>query len=94
MVRIIEKNRARCEELSLLLPKALIINGDGKINAYDVCIMRSSASSGEAEIWLGLHTLCAEGPDLILGQETKKNLLNCMASPKKNQNKFLSRVRK
>ena len=28
-VRIIEKNRARCEELSLLLPKALIINGDG-----------------------------------------------------------------
>jgi trk system potassium uptake protein TrkA len=28
-VKIIEKNRARCEELSLLLPKALIINGDG-----------------------------------------------------------------
>ncbi|MBR5358019.1 MAG: Trk system potassium transporter TrkA [Clostridiales bacterium] len=28
-VRIIEKSKARCEELSLLLPKALIINGDG-----------------------------------------------------------------
>ncbi len=28
-VKIIEKNRARCEELSLLLPKAIIINGDG-----------------------------------------------------------------
>lgn len=28
-VKIIEKNKARCEELSLLLPKALIINGDG-----------------------------------------------------------------
>lgn len=28
-VKIIESNRARCEELSLLLPKAIIINGDG-----------------------------------------------------------------
>jgi len=28
-VKIIEKDRARCEELSLLLPKAIIINGDG-----------------------------------------------------------------
>ena len=28
-VKIIEKSKARCEELSLLLPKALIINGDG-----------------------------------------------------------------
>lgn len=28
-VKIIEKNRARCEELSELLPKAVIINGDG-----------------------------------------------------------------
>ena len=28
-VRIIEKSKTRCEELSLLLPKALIINGDG-----------------------------------------------------------------
>lgn len=28
-VKIIEINRARCEELSLLLPKAIIINGDG-----------------------------------------------------------------
>lgn len=27
--KIIEKNRARCEELSVLLPKAVIINGDG-----------------------------------------------------------------
>lgn len=28
-VKIIEQNRARCEELSILLPKAIIINGDG-----------------------------------------------------------------
>ena len=28
-VKIIEKDRARCEELSVLLPKAIIINGDG-----------------------------------------------------------------
>ena len=28
-VKIIEKNPARCEELSILLPKAIIINGDG-----------------------------------------------------------------
>ena len=28
-VKIIERDRARCEELSLLLPKAIIINGDG-----------------------------------------------------------------
>ena len=28
-VKIIESNRKRCEELSLLLPKAIIINGDG-----------------------------------------------------------------
>lgn len=28
-VKIIENNRARCEELSILLPKATIINGDG-----------------------------------------------------------------
>ena len=28
-VKIIEKDRARCNELSLLLPKAIIINGDG-----------------------------------------------------------------
>lgn len=28
-VKIIESDRARCEELSILLPKAIIINGDG-----------------------------------------------------------------
>jgi trk system potassium uptake protein TrkA len=28
-VKIIEQNRSRCEELSILLPKAIIINGDG-----------------------------------------------------------------
>ena len=28
-VKIIEKNKSRCEELSILLPKAVIINGDG-----------------------------------------------------------------
>ncbi len=28
-VKIIEQNKARCEELSILLPKAVIINGDG-----------------------------------------------------------------
>ena len=28
-VKIIEINRARCEELSILLPKAIVINGDG-----------------------------------------------------------------
>jgi len=28
-VKIIENNKARCEELSILLPKAIIINGDG-----------------------------------------------------------------
>ncbi len=28
-VKIIEQNRSRCEELSVLLPKAVIINGDG-----------------------------------------------------------------
>ena len=28
-VKIIENNRARCEELSILLPKAVIIHGDG-----------------------------------------------------------------
>lgn len=28
-VKIIEQNRNRCEELSILLPKAIIINGDG-----------------------------------------------------------------
>lgn len=28
-VKIIEINRARCEELSVLLPKAIVINGDG-----------------------------------------------------------------
>ena len=28
-VKIIENNIERCEELSVLLPKAIIINGDG-----------------------------------------------------------------
>ena len=28
-VKIIERDRARCEELSVLLPKAIVINGDG-----------------------------------------------------------------
>lgn len=28
-VKIIERDKARCEELSLLLPKAIVINGDG-----------------------------------------------------------------
>ena len=28
-VKIIEQDRARCEELSILLPKAIVINGDG-----------------------------------------------------------------
>ena len=28
-VKIIERDRSRCEELSVLLPKAIIINGDG-----------------------------------------------------------------
>ena len=28
-VKIIERNKQRCEELSILLPKAIIINGDG-----------------------------------------------------------------
>lgn len=28
-VKIIERSRARCEELSILLPKAIVINGDG-----------------------------------------------------------------
>lgn len=28
-VKIIERNRERCEELSVLLPKAIVINGDG-----------------------------------------------------------------
>ena len=28
-VKIIESNKERCEELSILLPKAIIINGDG-----------------------------------------------------------------
>ncbi len=28
-VKIIERNKARCEELSILLPKAIIINGEG-----------------------------------------------------------------
>lgn len=28
-VKIIERNKTRCEELSILLPKAIIINGDG-----------------------------------------------------------------
>ncbi|MCI5730340.1 MAG: NAD-binding protein, partial [Eubacterium sp.] len=28
-VKIIEQNKERCEELSMLLPKAIIINGDG-----------------------------------------------------------------
>ena len=28
-VKILEKNRARCDELSVLLPEAIIINGDG-----------------------------------------------------------------
>lgn len=31
-VKIIEQNEARCEELSLLLPKAMIIHGDGTDN--------------------------------------------------------------
>lgn len=28
-VKIIEENKKRCEELSVLLPRAIIINGDG-----------------------------------------------------------------
>lgn len=28
-VKLIEKDRKRCDELSILLPKAIIINGDG-----------------------------------------------------------------
>ena len=28
-VKIIENDRQRCEDLSVLLPKAIIINGDG-----------------------------------------------------------------
>lgn len=47
------------------------LNGDGKINAYDVCIMRSSAASGEAEIF-GAADL--NGDDAINADDLK--LLN------------------
>ena len=36
-VKIIENNKERCEELSVLLPKAIIINGDG---TDQECILR------------------------------------------------------
>lgn len=41
-VRILEKSKARCEELSLLLPKALIINGD----ASDETLLREEGIEG------------------------------------------------
>ena len=61
-VKIIEKNRARCEELSLLLPKALIINGDGTeadvltevgINTTDALVALTGID--EENIMLTLH---------------------------------------
>lgn len=48
-VRIVEKDKERCEELSELLPEASIINGDGTDKKL---LMQSGLPSAEALITL------------------------------------------
>lgn len=78
-VKIVETNRTRCEELSLLLPKATIINGDG--TDEDLLIeegIRSTHSfipltgSDEENILLTLNAQKISGAKVI----TKINHLN------------------
>jgi len=78
-VKIIEKNRERCDQLSVLLPKAIIINGDGTdeelLKEEGIQYAESFVpltGIDEENIMLTLHAKQVSGAKLI----TKINRLN------------------
>lgn len=85
-VKLIEQDKERCEELSILLPKAIIINGDGtdeallKEEGIETCQSFVSLTGiDEENILLSLHA---------------KNYSNAKAVTKINRNTFVSTIDK
>lgn len=86
-VKIIEQNRARCEELSLLLPKAIIINGDGTdeelLKEEGLGVMESFVpltGLDEENVMLTLHARQFEGTKVItkINRITFKSVINSL----------------
>ncbi len=86
-VKIIENNRARCEELSILLPKAIIINGDGtdeellkEEGITDVESFVPLTGIDEENIMLTLHAKQVSKAKVItkINRITFKNVINSL----------------
>lgn len=86
-VKIIEQNRARCEELSLLLPKAIIINGDGTdeelLKEEGLGVMESFVpltGLDEENVMLTLHARQFKGTKVItkINRITFKSVINSL----------------
>lgn len=84
-VKIIEKERERCEELSVLLPKAIIINGDGTdpelLKEEGIEYMESFVAltgSDEENILLSLHVEQVSNAKVItkINHFTFKDVIN------------------
>lgn len=84
-VKIIESNKARCEELSVLLPRAIIINGDGTdeelLKEEGVEYMESFVpltGIDEENILLTLHARQVSNAKIItkINRITFKNVIN------------------
>ena len=84
-VKIIESNNARCEELSILLPKAVIINGDGTneetlreegLDYVDSFVALTGID--EENILLTLHAQQVSGAKVItkIDRSNFKNVIN------------------
>ncbi|MBO6108037.1 MAG: NAD-binding protein, partial [Eubacterium sp.] len=80
-VKIIEENRERCEELSILLPKAIIIHGDGTseelLNEENLRHIESFiplTGIDEENVLLALHAMQVNDDVKVV---TKINRVNC-----------------
>lgn len=86
-VKLIEKNKARCEELAALLPKAVIINGDGtdedlliEEGIYSTEAFIPLTGSDEENILLSLHAKQISSAKLItkVGRISFKDAINSL----------------
>lgn len=83
-VKIIEQDKQRCEELSILLPKAIIINGDGT----DEALLKEEGIE-TCESFVPLTGIDEENVLLSLHA---KNISNAKAVTKINRNTFTSTI--
>ena len=83
-VKIIEQDKQRCEELSILLPKAIIINGDGT----DEALLKEEGIE-TCESYVPLTGIDEENVLLSLHA---KNISNAKAVTKINRNTFTSTI--